>query len=213
MSSLSCSSLLLFLFTTGRCIKGVITCRVPTSTFFIKKVDSVRGLDFLQAHSFDFQNFWCFEKLNVSSARWCIQIRYLSATIKTPLQQSIIAGPRVPSGGRNRIFQIIDSYGVRLCIACESSPNRFRTYLEHFRSIPSVFSCLNRWFPYLHQILMNPGCDYPFNSTNPVPGYKTSLLVDWTELLLPYLPLPPVRTQRAQIVRHVARLLLLSQRC
>ena len=137
----------------------------PTVLFFIKKKDSVRGFKFLRAHSFDFRNFWCFRKLNASSARWCIQIRYLSATINTLLQQSKLTGLRVSSGGRKRIFQTIDSYSVRLCIACESSPNRFWTYPEHFLSIPSAFPCLNRWSQYLHQVLIDPGCDYPFNSS------------------------------------------------
>ena len=136
-----------------------------TVFFFYKKKDSARGFKFLRAHSFDFWNFWCFWKLNASSARWCIQIRYLSATIKTPLQQSKLTGPRVSSGGRKRNFQIIDSYGVRLCIACELSPNRFWTYPVHFLSIPSVFPCLNRWSQYLHQVLIDPGCGYAFKVT------------------------------------------------
>ena len=55
-------------------IKGEITCRAQPSVFLIKK-DSVRGLDFLRAHSFDFGYVWCFRKLKASSARWCIWIR------------------------------------------------------------------------------------------------------------------------------------------
>ena len=126
--------------------KGVITCRVRVSVCFIKKKASVREIKYLRALSFDFWNLWCFRKLNASSARWCIWIRYLSATIKTLLQQSITASDRVPSGVRNRIFQTIDSCGVRLCIHCESSPNSSRTYPQHFPSISRDLGYMNRWF-------------------------------------------------------------------